>query len=183
MDTPNILNLGISIRKEILTLSLMIEGLTSGLLAILLGIKNIEESISFSNKSSALSFNQKISLLIDLGAIEDVNKTKLITFAEIRNQFMHNLEAISFEKCFSYLNGKEKWILKNYPQKKTETKERQLKDATFELSNEILKIIAAIKQPIVVKLGKEVEAEVYKKSEEALRYSIRIILPIFQTGN
>ena len=45
---------------------------------------------------------------------------------EIRNQFMHNLAADSYESCYAF-KRKEKFILDNYPQETTLTKEEQLK--------------------------------------------------------
>ncbi len=179
MDTQ-LPDLGFANRSEVLSASVMIEGLTSTLLATLLGIKDANQSISFGNKSSALSFNQKIHLLIDLGAIAKENKSKLINFASIRNQFVHNLEAFTFEKCFSFLDGTQKWLLDNYSSQQIDTKEKQLKDATFLLAQDCLKIVAAVNETIAAKIHKDIEADVKKRSEIASWLSLEKGLEFLQ---
>ena len=43
---------------------------------------------------------------------EDAKKFEL--FGEIRNKFLHNLEVDTFEKCFEYIDGREKGFKKSY---------------------------------------------------------------------
>ena len=63
-------------RNIILASSLLIEKTTSRFIANLLGIKKPENSLTLGIKNSALSFNQKIDLLIDLGALSASDKSK-----------------------------------------------------------------------------------------------------------
>lgn len=48
--------------------------------------------------------------------MNDDLKSKFVAFMEIRNQFMHNMNALTYVKCFENLPGKQKWILNTYPQ-------------------------------------------------------------------
>ena len=75
--------IGIKKRNFVLTISLVIESIISIFLSRLLGIQDHKQTISFSNKSSNLSFNQKVGLLIDIGALKAESKSKFITFMEI----------------------------------------------------------------------------------------------------
>ena len=143
-DDRIVSDLGIETRKEILRFSLIIEAFASGLLATLLKINDSDTSLSFGNKSYSISFNQKINLLIDLEVINKESKKILTTFAEIRNQFMHNIYAMNYEKCFSYLEGKEKWLLSKYPDNEIGTKELMLKNATLNLAQDAVKIVSGM---------------------------------------
>jgi hypothetical protein len=131
-------DIGLKQRELILTYALLLEFFTSIFLAQLLGIKDREKTISFGNKNSALSFNQKINLLIDIKALSKENKNKYQTFMEVRNQFMHNFQADSFETCYSFIEGKANFVLRLYPQSEEFSKEEQLKKATLNLSEELL---------------------------------------------
>jgi hypothetical protein len=129
---------GLDNRKIVLFPSLLIEGLTSIFLGRLLKIEDLNESKILGNKSGCLSFNQKVNILIEMNSIPKNDRNKYLTFLEIRNQFMHNSDASTFEKCFSFLEGKEKFILKTYPQSTDLSKEEKLKFATLELIKELI---------------------------------------------
>jgi len=166
------IKIGMKERTEVLQTALIIEKMTTTFLAGLLGIKDLKESKVLGNKSGCLSFNQKIDLLIDLGALSKENRGKFQTFMEVRNQFMHNLSANNYENCFSFTNGSDKFILKTYPQEKTLSREEMLKKATIELSEDIAKLTANIINKLEEKLKKDAEFEVAKKSQEAFIMSI-----------
>src|SRR6266446_5696534 len=95
--------LGVEKRLDVLEAALTMEHLTSAFLTSLLGIKDWQGSKVFGNKSGCISFNQKIDLLIEIGALSKDLRTKYQTFMEIRNQFMHNINAESYEKCLSLI--------------------------------------------------------------------------------
>lgn len=162
------MDLGIEKRKYILQTSLLVESFTTIFLSRLLGIKDRGQTISFSNKSSSLSFNQRLNLLIDIGAIEAINRSKFLTFMEIRNQFMHNLEATSYELCFDFMDGKENYILKAYPQVPNKSREEQLEKATEELSSEILTIATNLYDKAKEKIEKEVKFDMLEKTQPVL---------------
>ncbi|MES1159385.1 MAG: hypothetical protein ABUM51_01385 [Bacteroidota bacterium] len=163
-------NLGLEKRKDILGIALTIEGLTSGFIAALLGIEDPENSRTLGNKSSALTFNQKIDLLIDLGAMSDETRSKYSTFMEIRSQFMHNIEASTYEKCYDFLQGKEAYIFKKYPQKGFCSREEALEKASLELANDVLNITLELIEGLK---EKATEASTYnRQSSEAFQRTI-----------
>ncbi len=106
----------LEVRSYVLHHSIVLENVIGSALANLLDIEAPTNSYCFGNSSKALSFNQKVFLLIDIGALDDSEKTKFIKFMEIRNQFMHNVAANTFKDCFNFIDGVEKYLLKNYPQ-------------------------------------------------------------------
>lgn len=160
-------DLGLPIRKEILFTSLAVEGLTSAFLSTLLEIKDYKNSRTLGNKSGSLSFNQKVDLLIDIGALSKEDKNKFQVFMEIRNQFIHNLSATTYEKCFGATGGTDKCILKIYPQSKNISREEQLEEATKELGNEVIKLIFDLTKRIEEKNHKKLIADIAIKSEQA----------------
>ncbi|HPF12534.1 MAG TPA: hypothetical protein PLP62_13855 [Flavobacteriaceae bacterium] len=161
-------NIGLNERQEILTFALLLENFSSIFLSGLLGIKDYRDTKSFGNTNISLSFNQKINLLIDIGALDSNERNKFLTFMEIRNQFMHNLAADSYESCYAFLKGKEKFILDNYPQETTLTKEEQLKKATVELADDILKKTIDLIDKVKEKIEKEVKTELLEKMQPIL---------------
>jgi hypothetical protein len=85
-------------RSRVIDNSVKIEYIIDGLLASILGI-GFGNAYSVGNRSSALSFSHKVNLLIDFGYIQNTWKKKFTCFAEIRNQFAHNLEITMIENC------------------------------------------------------------------------------------
>ncbi len=158
---------GIKNRNIVLTHALLLESMASAFLAKLLGIEDHKSTISFSNKSSSLSFNHKIGLLIDIGAINGRDKTKFKKFMEIRNQFMHNLDADSFSSCIELLDGTEKWLLRNYPQNEESSREEKLKSATMALGNDLLSISNTVLEKVLQKIRNDATDSIHKCSHEA----------------
>lgn len=88
-------------RNIVLSKSLAVEKYMSIYLSAIMDIENYLETKSFGNTSSALSFSQKLNLFTDLEYIAKEEKTKLISFSEIRNQFAHNSDCLTFEHAFN----------------------------------------------------------------------------------
>ncbi|MCX6185548.1 MAG: hypothetical protein NTU43_00945 [Bacteroidetes bacterium] len=88
------------IRYKIVELSLLLEMVTSIFLRMLLNISDDKTSISFGRKSEALSFNNKVNLLMDLDIIDKDDYNSLKQFMFIRNQFIHNMDVKDFEGAF-----------------------------------------------------------------------------------
>ncbi len=166
------MDLGLDTRKEILARALMMESLSSIFIAGLLGIKDRQNSKTLGNKSSSLSFNQKIDLLLDLGALNSDEKKKCQAFMEIRNQFMHNLEAASFQECFSFLSGADKKVLKLYPQPQNISVEKQLRNASLKLADDVLSFISKLMDNVKLKITQDAKADTAIKSNEAFVKSI-----------
>lgn len=163
---------GIETRKEVLVQSLFLEGLISHFLSWLCGVKDSKNSMSFGNTSKALSFNNKINLLIDIGALKKQDQSKFVTFMEIRNQFMHNSWASSYKECFEFLPGKANYLFKLYPQNSSLTEENQLEAAVGDLFNEVIKATMELMERIKDKAGVEAELDVRKRQVEILEESI-----------
>jgi hypothetical protein len=163
-------------RNIILGTSLIIEKATSRFIANLLGIKKPENSLTLGIKNSALSFNQKIDLLIDLGALNASDKSKFQLFMELRNKFMHVLEADSFVNCFKLLDGKEAFLFKLYPQYKDKIHEKNLKAASIRLGDDVLQLTLMIINKVLEKRYREEDKmSVLKNYLEANQNLIKIL--------
>ena len=138
------MDLGLDLRKDILEYALMMEMLTTNFLAKLLDIKDPKNSRTLGNKTSSFSFNHKVDLLIDLGALRKEERKKYQYFMEIRNQFIHNINACTHEKCLSGLDGTNNAILKLYPQPENITLDEKYRNAVNALSDEVLKLTIEI---------------------------------------
>jgi hypothetical protein len=166
------MTVGIQIRKDVLLSALYLEGFVSYFLAGLLNVKDVENSYSFGHTSKSLSFNQKVNLLIDIGALNKADQNKFITFMEIRNQFMHNLNAKTYELCLSYLAGRDKFLLKTYPQNSSIAREKQLEGAVSDPTNDVMKLTISVVDKIKDKAGQDAKADIYKDLLEILESSI-----------
>ncbi len=167
------MDLGLIIRKEVLATSLIVEGLTSAFLSTLLGVKDYTNSRTLGNKGGSLSFNQKIDLLIEIGALSKDDRNKFQAFMEIRNQFIHNLSATTYEKCFAATGGTDKYLLKTYPQAQNISREKQLEATTRDLGNDIAQLTVALTKSVEEKIKKDVEVAIAKKSQQAFLDSIK----------
>lgn len=132
-------------RIEYLSHSLIIEKSVSWFLATCLGIeKDVKNSKSFSNKSSALTLMQKVNLILDLEIIEKKSIWKFEMFMSIRNQFMHNSEAETYEQCIEFIDGAKTKILKEYGEDKNLTTEQNLQLAANKLAIDVKNICELI---------------------------------------
>lgn len=168
---------GIDQRIAILNASLQIEAMTSMFLAHLLGIKDLLSSKTFGNKSSAMSFNNKIDLLIEIKALSADTKSKYQLFMEIRNQFVHNVHAVSFVECFRYVGDGKKAtvILKMYEQPKELNEEERLEKACAALSLELLKTTGDITGKLEEKDIEEFNSTRAKESHEAFKKAVKFM--------
>jgi uncharacterized protein YutE (UPF0331/DUF86 family) len=159
------------IRMRTLHYSLRIERFTSAILASLIDIKGRHtETISFANKSTALSFFQKVNILLDIGALQKDDKRKFEKFMSIRNQFMHNYEADTYEKCVQLIDGCENYLFKTYKNELTEgnefeSKEEKLGFAIFLLCEDVDSITISLIEKV---RNKHLKAGEAKGNEEML---------------
>jgi hypothetical protein len=160
------MDLGLDIRKDILEYSLMMEMLTTNFLASILDIKEPKNSKTLGNKTSSFSFNHKIDLLIDLGALRKEERKKYQYFMEIRNQFMHNIDASSYEKCLAYLDGTNIAVLKLYPQPESLSLDEKYKNAVFALCEETLDLTIQIIDTLNDKFSCLVNEDTSEKAKE-----------------
>ena len=89
--------LNMELRSWVISHVLRLEQTSSSLFRIILRMFK-KDSKTLGNTSSALSFKSKIDLLYDLEEIDTTVYNHLIKLMEIRNQFAHNSNAISFEE-------------------------------------------------------------------------------------
>ncbi len=126
--------------------------------------------MTLGNTSSSLSFKQKVDLLIDLGALDSDTKKKFQTFMEIRNQFMHNWDALDYVTCFSFLPpGKDSFLLRSYPQRPSLSMEDKLEAAVKELCIDIT--------DMTVQIIKKIDAKYIKKGmDESNENVVKVLL-------
>jgi hypothetical protein len=165
-------NIGLEIRKEYLGYSLLLESTTSILLAGLLGVKQPLTSKTFGNKNSSLSFNTKIDLLIDIGALDTGCKNKYQKFMEIRNQFMHNIAASTCLKCLNHIDGSINFFKNNYSKEFGNGTENQAKKAAIALAIDVLDLTGQLVKKLEEKIRKDVEYDMLKKSLPILLKSL-----------
>jgi hypothetical protein len=154
--------------------SKMIEQFASAALSSLLDI-DLESSKTLSNKSSAFSFKQKLDLLTDINAFDKRELPKFEKFTEIRNQFAHNFKVQDFETCFSFINGAEKYLRKQFPKitDKEKSHEAFLLELFMDLFFNIISIVGEIIKAIESKIEKEVGERVKREHYETLIMDIK----------
>lgn len=110
------------------------------------------------NQNSALSFKAKVDLLYDLNELNDEEYNHLIKIMEIRNQFAHNTNAISFE-AFDEINPSINKYLEKYKTKVKTKKEREseLFEIFSYLSTVVLIKLTIIREEYHLGMGKEYE--------------------------
>jgi len=143
--------MGLERRQEVLFYSLVIEGYVAFFLSKYLGIASGADTKCFSNRSSALSIYQKINLFLDLGVIAKEEHWLFISFMEIRNQFMHNPEASSYEKCFDFIDGENK-LFKRFEVNAELSREEKLQTACKKLFDELCMILDKIEDSVTDRL-------------------------------
>lgn len=150
------------IHSKVLFISLAIEKNTSFFLGQLLKINNTLDSRTLGNKNSSLSLNTKIDLLIDIGALDSDLKKVFLAFMEVRNQLMHNIEVTNYERCFSFLEGKDTFLIKRYKPDSSLNREKQLEYVVDKLGSEVFEQI----NKIIDIIGKKSEEDIQKKVHE-----------------
>lgn len=99
------------LRSEILEMALVIEDCMTKVLQTFL-VLDKDDTRTLSNRSSSLSFKQKIDLLYDLDILTKEENATLLLLMEFRNQFMHNINCNSFEEAIKALQGQKNKLLK-----------------------------------------------------------------------
>ena len=158
-------------RTKVLEYSLKLENFVSYELASLLDIPDYKNSKSLGNGSSALSINQKLNLLLNVENIDKKEKSTIEYFMSIRNQFMHNIDAVSFSYVIKKLDGLENKLKKEYPENFKGNNEEE----DFELCVESLFVdsIKILRDKKGNKLRKIV-LQTYAESDEILKEKLRV---------
>lgn len=160
-------------RAQVLKYALELESVASEIAAFLLDIPDAKNSLSFGNRSSSLSFNQKLNLLKDNDTINKDDKYKLEVFAAIRNQFMHNPQANNYVDAFDFIDGAESKLKKIYPQF-FEKAEREVifENIVEQLYKDGRAILVSFKGGAERKIKLISEAKTYRKYYEKLNKSV-----------
>lgn len=146
-------------RMAILDYSLQLEKIASVWLCMLLRMDvNMQDTKSFGYSSSALSFSQKINLLIDIGALSNEVKNKFVAFMEIRNKFMHAIDVDSYLSAYNHSSSKGTIAAYLKPPKVED--ESQAKSAILALADDVTRISANVIERVkeVVKRKAELDA-------------------------
>lgn len=99
-------DLNLTLRTDVLEKALCLEHSVNSILLIYLSIESMERK-AITNKSGNLSFRNKIDLLFDLGILTKDEYKCFLLLMEFRNQFLHNIDCISFSHAVSIL-GKDR---------------------------------------------------------------------------
>lgn len=163
IDNLNPQPIDIRRRIPVLQAALMVEFFSTFLLASLLGIKDFRKAKTFSG-STALSFNAKIIMLVDIEAIGSENRKVFQKFMEIRNVFMHDLAAMTYKDCVDRIDGAETFLLTRYTPDSDKLLENQLSDAIKNLCSEVITLL----KPAFTKLEEKLQAETTNQMNEEL---------------
>nr|WP_315203793.1 hypothetical protein [uncultured Flavobacterium sp.] len=157
--------LNMELRSWVISHVLRLEQTSSSLIRTMLRMFN-ENSKTLGNQSSALSFKSKIDLLLDL---EEINKTEynhLLKLMEIRNQFAHNPNAISFESLDEINPDINKYLFRFIPADTEEnlTREEILKIVFLDLFTKVVGRLLVIE----IEYSKGIEKEIRKHINDHL---------------
>jgi hypothetical protein len=169
------MNIGLKIRTDMLINALLVERMVSEFLAKLLGISDLNNSKALGNNSGSISFSQKIDLLIEIGALSQDTRKKYQAFMQIRNQFMHNLDAKTYNDCFSCNEGMDKFLIKLYKPNANLNREEQLEYVTKELCGDVLRLTADLMKKIEEKITSEVKAAFNQNAQKVILNGIETV--------
>ncbi|NOQ24457.1 MAG: hypothetical protein GQ564_03765 [Bacteroidales bacterium] len=176
---------GIDKRTKILEYSLMLEEFVSYELAHLLDITNFKTSKSLGNTASSLSINQKLNLLLDVENITKREKTTIENFMSIRNQFMHNIDAISYSYVINKIDGLENKLKKQYSNAFNGiNKEEAFELCVMYLFKDSLKILQDKKGNKLRKIKQRIAVKSYEilkeKFEDSYEKQLKILEDFFE---
>lgn len=154
--------MNIKLRSDILSKSLVLENLLSGILSVILNFpKEKSKSKSLGYTGNALSFKAKTDLLNDLQKLKPQEYNDLLMFMEIRNKLIHNLDIDTLKKaaeCCDKINkilGNDNGLKKRY-------------SSTIDLAaqEEILEIAFKQLYDRILKFSKEILETIIQESED-----------------
>ncbi len=144
----------ITLKSEFFINALFIEDMISNYIADKFGIKNIVDSEILGNSTKALSFNQKIDFLLEIGDFSIIDNSKLSVYKEIRKEFLRNTDASSLEESFTSLDHNDDFLLIMYPQETFLPREEKLTVASYNLIEDISQLVANFTNKTEVKIQK-----------------------------
>lgn len=171
---------GLEKRTKVLQYSLELENFVSYELAELLDIRNYKISKSLGNGASSLSINQKLNLLLDVENITKNEKVTIENFMSIRNQFMHNIDASSYNYVIAKIDGLENKLRRQYPEHFSENSiEKSFELCIDNLYLDSIKILLeqkGNKLRKIIMLGAAKSDEILKdKLQESINKNIKLL--------
>jgi hypothetical protein len=142
----------VKVRNEFFVAALFVESAITDYLSEKLNIANAIHSELLGNNKKALSFDQKIDALLDSSNFSIIDKSKLSVFREIYKEFMMNIEACSFEDCFSSPDSNDDFLLILYPQNDYLPREEKLINSCYQLIGEVSELVAHHTEKTEVKM-------------------------------
>ena len=156
--------LNMEIRSWTISHVLRLEQTSSSLMRAILRMFK-EDSKTLGNQSSALSFSAKIDLLYDLEELDSEDYNHLRKLMEIRNQFAHNHNAVSFESFDEINPGINKYLEKNIPAEidKGADRETKLKAAFSAMFTKVAGTLLVLEIEYTKGITKELQKHVNHK--------------------
>ena len=142
----------VKVRNEFFVSALFLESAITDYLSEKLNIADAIHSELLGNSKKALSFDQKIDALLDSANFSIIDKSKLSVFREIYKEFMLNIEASSFEDCFSSPDSNDDFLLILYPQNDYLPREEKLINSCYQLIGEVSELVALHTEKTEVKM-------------------------------
>ena len=142
----------VKVRNEFFVSALFVESAITDYLSEKLNIADAIHSELLGNSKKALSFDQKIDALLDSANFSIIDKSKLSVFREIYKEFMLNIEASSFEDCFSSPDSNDDFLLILYPQNDYLPREEKLINSCYQLMGEVSELVALHTEKTEVKM-------------------------------
>lgn len=152
---PRQRNLNMELRSFVLQHAIRQEFLTGEILRYVFRILKIDTK-TFGNSGSAISFQNKIDFLLDLGEIGNKDYNHFKKILEIRNQFAHNPTCNSFvalsHRKIEYTN----YLSRNFPNPKNNSEE-SLRQSYISLFKHCHLLLCKIKKLYLTRLRGELE--------------------------
>lgn len=132
----------VKVRNEFFVSALFVESTINDYLSEKLNIKDSINSELLGNHEKALTFSQKIDVLLDSHSFSIIDKSKLSVFREIYLEFIENAKAATLEESFTSDDHNDDFLLILYPQNDYLPREEKLINACYQLIGEVSELVA-----------------------------------------
>ncbi|MBP6312587.1 MAG: hypothetical protein KA408_09985 [Flavobacteriales bacterium] len=160
------------LRSLFLEVSIFVEGLTAQLLSFLIDVKDKDQTKIFGSGSKSFSFNTKLELLIELGALTKDDRKLFELFGGIRNQFAHNWQANTAVETMSFLTDMHPTFWKSRcPTWKDEIEldyVKALQEIAHEVEIKAFKIIAIVEEKQKKEINEGMNEFTYRNMLESI---------------
>ena len=145
----------VKVRNEFFVSALFIESTITDYISERLNISNPIDSEFLGNHEKAISFDQKMDVLIESGNFSIIDKSKLSVFRGIYNEFILNMDTLSLEESFSSPDNNDDFLLILYPQNEYLPREEKLINACYQLIGEVSELVAYHTKKAEVKMPRK----------------------------